>query len=71
MRGGCTEGTRVGAGPALTTVAVMDGPPSDIRIATALEGLQNLDELPVVDHVARFNAVHEALTTALSSIDEV
>lgn len=54
----------------------MDGPPSDVspsdsRIATALDGLQGLDEVPVVDHVARFNTVHEALTTALSSIDEV
>ena len=49
----------------------MDGPPPDTRIATALDGLQDLDELPVADHVARFNAVHEALTAALSSIDEV
>jgi hypothetical protein len=54
----------------------MDGPPSGVspsnsRIATALDGLQDLAEVPVVDHVARFNAVHEALTTALSSIDEV
>ncbi|MGH4014941.1 MAG: hypothetical protein ACRDSL_13675 [Pseudonocardiaceae bacterium] len=47
------------------------GPPSDTGIAAALAGLQDLDELPVVDHVARFNAVHEALTAALSSIDEV
>lgn len=45
--------------------------PSDIGMAAALEGLHALDELPVVDHVARFNAVHEALTTALSGIDEV
>lgn len=60
-----------GPGPAVTTVAVMDGPPSDTRIATALEGLQDLAELPVADHVARFNAVHEALTAALSGIDEV
>ena len=46
-------------------------PPSDTGIAAALEGLQHLDELPVTEHVARFNAVHEALTAALSSIDEV
>ncbi|MGH3797867.1 MAG: hypothetical protein ACRDSP_23615 [Pseudonocardiaceae bacterium] len=46
-------------------------PPSDAGITCALEGLQDLDELPVVDHVARFNAVHEALTAALSSIDEI
>lgn len=54
----------------------MDGAPSgsspaESSVAAALEGLQDLDELPVVDHVARFNAVHEALTTALSGIDEV
>ena len=45
--------------------------PSDVCLATALEGLQGLDELPVVHHVAWFNAVHEALMTTLSSIDEV
>ncbi|MGH3909986.1 MAG: hypothetical protein ACRDRM_04060 [Pseudonocardiaceae bacterium] len=55
----------------MTTVAVMDGPPPDTGIPAALNGLQDLDELPVVDHVARFNAVHEALTAALSGIDEV
>jgi hypothetical protein len=43
----------------------------DVGIADALEGLQDLDELPVGEHVARFAVVHEALTTALSSIDEV
>lgn len=40
-------------------------------IAAALEGLRDLDELPVVEHVARFDAVHESLTAALSTIDEV
>jgi hypothetical protein len=40
-------------------------------MADALEGLQDLDELPVAEHVARFTAVHDALTAALSSIDEV
>ena len=39
--------------------------------ADALAGLQDLDELPTADHVARFNAVHDSLTAALSSIDEV
>jgi hypothetical protein len=46
-------------------------PPSDAGIARTLAGLQDLDELPVVEHTARFNAVHEALTAALSRIDEV
>lgn len=40
-------------------------------VADALEGLRDLDELPVAEHVARFNAVHELLTAALASIDEV
>jgi hypothetical protein len=46
-------------------------PLSDTGIAGAVEGLQDLDELPVADHVVRFDAVHESLTAALSSIDEV
>jgi hypothetical protein len=49
----------------------MQPPPSDVGIARALAGLEYLDELPVADHVARFNAMHESLTAALSSIDEV
>ncbi|MGH3813699.1 MAG: hypothetical protein ACRDUV_14810 [Pseudonocardiaceae bacterium] len=44
--------------------------PSDTGITAALTGLQDLDELPTADHVARFNAVHDALTAALSGIDE-
>lgn len=46
-------------------------PVPDRGMADALEGLQDLDELPVAEHVARFTAVHDALTAALSSIDEV
>jgi hypothetical protein len=45
--------------------------PSNTGIADALTGLQDLDELPTAEHVARFNAVHDSLTAALSSIDEV
>ena len=33
--------------------------------------LDDLDELPVGDHVARFDAVHSELQDALASIDEV
>jgi hypothetical protein len=40
-------------------------------IAEALAGLQDLDEFPTTDHVARLRAVHDSLTAALSSIDEV
>jgi hypothetical protein len=35
---------------------------------TALEGLS---ELPVTEHVARFDLAHAALTEALASIDKV
>ena len=45
--------------------------PPAAGIADALAGLQDLDELPTADHVARFNAVHDSLSAALSSIDEV
>lgn len=40
-------------------------------IADALAGLQDLDDFPTADHLARLRAVHDALTAALSSIDEV
>ncbi|MDQ4010374.1 MAG: hypothetical protein M3228_06680 [Actinomycetota bacterium] len=46
-------------------------PPADTGIADALIGLHDLDELATADHVARFNAVQDSLTAALSSIDEV
>jgi hypothetical protein len=45
--------------------------PTPTGIADALAGLRELDELPTADHVARLSAVHNALTAALSSIDEV
>lgn len=40
-------------------------------ITDALAGLEDLDELPTAAHVARLRAVHDALTEALSSIDEI
>jgi hypothetical protein len=46
-------------------------PPSDTGIADALTALQDLDQIPTTDHAARFNAVQDSLTAALSSIDEV
>lgn len=52
----------------------MTSPPSSPTtdgITDALALLHDLDELPTVDHVARFAAVHSSLTMALSSIDEV
>lgn len=41
------------------------------QLDAALAGLDGLDQLEPVEHVARFDAVHSALTEALSSIDKV
>ncbi|HEV2778646.1 MAG TPA: hypothetical protein VGX25_04525 [Actinophytocola sp.] len=38
-------------------------------IDEAVAGLDELDELPVAEHVARYDAVHAALNAALSTID--
>ncbi|MGH3772482.1 MAG: hypothetical protein ACRDRW_13985 [Pseudonocardiaceae bacterium] len=46
-------------------------PPTSTLITDALAGLRDLDELPTADHVARFSVVHDSLSAALSSIDEV
>lgn len=43
----------------------------DAGITGALEGLADLDALPVAEHVERFEAVHESLSAALAAIDEV
>lgn len=40
-------------------------------IDVALGGLDDLDDRPVAEHVALFDAAHVALTAALSSIDKV
>ncbi|MGH3514058.1 MAG: hypothetical protein ACRDQI_04250 [Pseudonocardiaceae bacterium] len=44
---------------------------SPAGVIESLSGLQDLDDLPTAKHVARFTALHNALTTALSSIDDV
>jgi hypothetical protein len=36
----------------------------------ALAGTDDLESVPVAEHVARFEAVHGALAGALSTIDE-
>ncbi|TCO59167.1 hypothetical protein EV192_1045 [Actinocrispum wychmicini] len=41
------------------------------QLDAALAGLDGLDQLEPAEHVARFDAVHSALTEALSSIDKV
>jgi len=38
----------------------------DMGIRTALGALDGLDDLPPADHVARFEAVHDALRAHLS-----
>ena len=61
-------------------VAVRSGPPlchsgqvadSDLDPALddAVAGIADLDDVPVAEHVARFDAVHQALADALSAID--
>ncbi|RZQ60310.1 hypothetical protein [Amycolatopsis suaedae] len=48
-------------------------PQTDPRagIAEAVAGLDDLDSVPLAEHVERFDAVHTELTVALSSIDKV
>ena len=38
-------------------------------IDEAIAGTDNLDEVPLAEHVGRFDAVHVALNEALTSID--
>ena len=40
-------------------------------IHAALIGIEDLDAVPLAEHVGRFDAVHSALTDALSAIDRV
>jgi hypothetical protein len=40
-------------------------------IDEAMAGIDDLDRLPLAEHVERFDAVHTELTAALSSIDKV
>ncbi|MGH3979623.1 MAG: hypothetical protein ACRDRZ_11590 [Pseudonocardiaceae bacterium] len=43
----------------------------DAGIADALAATDGLDAVPVAEHVTRFHTLHESLTAALSTIDEV
>jgi hypothetical protein len=38
-------------------------------IDQAIAGTENLDAVPLTEHVARFDAVHVSLNEALTSID--
>ncbi|HJQ45465.1 MAG TPA: hypothetical protein VJ870_03945 [Amycolatopsis sp.] len=58
----------------------MPGPPPSAQpqqtdpragIEEAMTGLDDLDRVPLAEHVERFDAVHTELTFALSSIDKV
>lgn len=40
-------------------------------VEQSVAGTSDIETLPVVGHVARFEAVHGALSDALNSIDEV
>lgn len=40
-------------------------------VDAALAGLDDLDALPVAEHVERFAVLHDELTAALAGIDEV
>jgi hypothetical protein len=48
-------------------------PQADVRagIEEAVAGLDELEQLPLSEHVERFDTVHTELTVALSSIDKV
>jgi hypothetical protein len=55
----------------MTSQPLSDGVPIPAGIIEPLAGLQDLDEVPTAEHVARFTAMHNSLTAALSSIDDV
>jgi hypothetical protein len=52
--------------------AEQDEPATPVRAAIdgALAGTEDLTDVPVAEHVARFEAVRGALSDALTSIDE-
>ena len=48
-----------------------DGSPAVGRVDAALAHLDGLDDRPVGDHVAAYDAVHRGLQDALAALDEV
>ena len=48
-----------------------DGRAAEEAISNALAGLDGLSELPVAEHVERFESVHTALTDALSRAENL
>ena len=59
---GNPAGNPAGAGSAASTVAAVQASMAD---------LDQLDDLPVADHVARYDALHGTLSEALAAIDGV
>ena len=55
-------GSAVGQGGAASTVAA---------VRASVADLDQLDDLPVADHVARYDALHGTLSEALAAIDGV
>jgi hypothetical protein len=49
---------------------IAEGTAGDPRVDAALERLDALDELPVSEHVAQYDALHRTLQDALATIDE-
>ena len=59
---GNPAGDPAGAGSAASTVAAVQASVTD---------LDQLDDFPVADHVARYDALHGTLSEALAAIDGV
>jgi hypothetical protein len=59
---GIPTGNPAGADSAVSTVAAVQASVAD---------LEQLDDLPVADHVARYDALHGTLSEALAAIDGV
>ncbi|MCP2261274.1 hypothetical protein LX15_004995 [Streptoalloteichus tenebrarius] len=57
--------------PTPAVLGAAPGAEQRAAIEEALSALGALDALPVAEHVARFDAVHAALTDALSAIDRI
>jgi hypothetical protein len=56
--------------PDLTPEPVPADGTGDGRVDAALARLDALDETPVAEHVAQFDALHRTLQDALAAIDE-
>lgn len=58
------------ADTAVVTPARQAESTGDARVDAALYRLDALDEFPVAEHVAQFDAIHKALQDALTAIDD-